>query len=327
MPCVSPGKNQVVVRSALLCTAAMAVAGCGPTHLAEPTALGSGIVGGTETAGWPAIGIYLIDGGGAGMCTGTLVQPGVVLTASHCAEGAGPNDLFVTCDVLWEAQAGDFHEVAETVMHPEYSGQAYNIHDVALLLLAEPILDIEPIGVNTTPFDYTWNDRLLHYVGFGSNSVYGGDGGGVKRETDIELYEYYPEMYVHWSDYTNTCSGDSGGPGLVDLDGHWWVAGINSTVFSGDNPDDACSGGGIAMRVDYELDFLGEYFDPYETPYPDPGDDDDDSADDAQDDDSAGDLQDDGCACGPAAPPPSPRATAMVVAALWLCRRRGRRGG
>ena len=326
MPRVSPGLHETFVRSALLVAAALAFAGCTSPFPGEPPAIGRGITGGTETTDWPAIGVYLIDGGNAGMCTATLVQPGVALTASHCAEGAGENDLFVTCDVLWEAAVGDYHEVAETVMHPEYSGQAHNIHDVALLLLSDPIVDIEPIPVNTTPFDHTWNDRLLHYVGFGSNSVYGGGGGGVKRETDIELYEYYPEMYVHWSDYTNTCSGDSGGPGMVDLEGYWYVAGVNSTVFSGDNPDDACSGGGIAMRVDYELDFLAQYFDPYETPYPDPAGDDDDSADDGADDDSADEVGDDGCACRLAARPRSARATALVLAALGLVRRRWRRG-
>ncbi|MBT3305960.1 MAG: hypothetical protein HN377_05690, partial [Alphaproteobacteria bacterium] len=88
------------------------------------------------------------------------------------------------------------------------------------------------------------------------------------RETDIQVYEYYNYEYVHYTVGTNTCSGDSGGPGLVDLDGDWYVAGVNSSVFS-QSGDPCTNGGGNEMRVDAELSFLDDYFDPYEPPPPD----------------------------------------------------------
>ncbi len=253
------------------------------------------IVGGAETTGWPAVGAYLMDGGANGLCTGTLVRPDRVLTAAHCAVGAGPDDLFMIGHDVWNEWAGnEWHTVASAHVHPDYTGDSYNFHDIAVLQLDEPIEDVEYIPVNTEGFDHLWEDRWFHMVGFGSDTHYGGPGAGLKRETDVQMYDYYLEIFFTYTPYTNTCSGDSGGPALVDLDGQWYVAGVNSAVYSGSNPDDACSGGAIEVRVDHELDWLEEYFDPYETPYGEPEPEDDDTGDDdAADDDDEGD----GCEC------------------------------
>lgn len=252
------------------------------------------IVGGTETTEWPAIGAYMMDGGANGLCTGTLVRPDRVLTAAHCAVSAGPDDLFVIGHDVWGGD-NEWHSVASAHIHPDYTGDSYNFHDIAVLELDEPIEHIEYIPVNTTGFDHTWEDRWFHMVGFGSDTHYGGPGSGLKRETDLQMVDYYLEIFFTYTSYTNTCSGDSGGPALVDLDGHWFVAGVNSAVYSGVNPDDSCSGGAIEVRVDHELEFLEEFFDPYEIPYPDPDPEDDDA--DGDDDAGADDDEGDGCEC------------------------------
>jgi len=96
---------------------------------------------------------------------------------------------------------------------------------------------------------------------------------------------------VHYTEGTNTCSGDSGGPSLVELGGTWYVAGINSFVQAIENGQDACHGIGVEMRVDADLGFFDDYFDPYADD-DDAGDDDagdDDSGDDDAGDDDAGD--------------------------------------
>jgi len=254
------------------------------------------IVGGTPTEEWPAVGLYLMDGGAHGLCTGTLVQPGFVLTAAHCAVGAGPDDLFMIGHDAWAQFGNQYHTVASAHIHPDYTGDSWNFHDIAVLRLDEPVEDVDWIPVNTTRFDHTWEDRWFHYVGFGSDSYYGGPGSGIKRETDLQLTEYYLEIFMTWTQGTNTCTGDSGGPALVDLDGHWYVAGVNSTVWATSEGADSCAGGATDIRVDHELDFLEEFFDPYETPYPDPEPegDDDDGDDDAEEEPEE---EGDGCEC------------------------------
>jgi len=260
-----------------------------------PAMLGQGIIGGTETDGWPAVGLYLINGG-SGTCTATLIRPDVLLTAGHCADGAGDSEWWSNAAQPWGDEDATWLQAAEVVMHPQYEvGESWYAHDMALLLLDEPITEFDYIPVNTTPVDYTWQDKWLHFVGYGSDTYYGGPGGGIKREVDVQVYDYYPETIFTYTNGKNTCTGDSGGPAFAEIDGHWHVAGVVSWGYAIGESNDSCHGVGAQMRVDYELDFLSEYLDPYEVPYDLTGDD-DDSAGATADDDSA-DEDGGGCEC------------------------------
>ena len=301
------------------------VAGCDASDpFAEsPVQLGHAIIGGTETAGWPAVGMYAIDGANGGTCTATLIRPDVLLTAGHCADDAADAEYWTNSARPWEDNDAEWLRAAEVVMHPQYEGgESWYAHDVALLLLDEPITSYDYNPVNTTGVDHTWQDWWLHFVGYGSDTYYGGPGGGVKREVDVQVYDYYPETIFTYTAGVSTCSGDSGGPALVEFDGYWYVAGIVSWGYAIGNNDDICQGVGAQMRVDYELDFLSEYLDPYETPYPEPSDDDtdDEPADDDMDDEGDG-----GCECSAAGRIPRggpPAGVLLLMATLALLVRR-----
>jgi hypothetical protein len=65
-------------------------------------------------------------------CTGTLVLPHVVLTAAHCLEGIGPEQLQITA-------GGDEHPVTRYLIHPDYRpGESAAPHpaDIALVSFA-----------------------------------------------------------------------------------------------------------------------------------------------------------------------------------------------
>jgi MYXO-CTERM domain-containing protein len=305
----------------LVVAAPLGVAGCVDSATGPGGTQGLGIVGGTETDGWPAIGCYMIDAGNAGLCTATLVRPDVLLTAAHCADGAGELETWTNAGIIWEATNSEWWTASEVHLHPLYeAGESYYAHDLAVLILDDPITSFDYIPVNTVPLDHTWREKPLHYVGYGSNSYYGGPGSGTKRETDIEIYDYYNETVTTHTDGTNTCTGDSGGPALVDLDGHWHVVGVNSWVYAWEHGQDSCNGASVAMRVDHELDFLSEFFDPYETPYPAPVGD-DDTGDPADDDDTGED--DGGCQCRSAAgAAPAQGAALLGLLAAAAARRR-----
>jgi V8-like Glu-specific endopeptidase len=252
--------------------------GCGPvtTGVTPVEIRGYGIVGGEETTGWPAVVAYLIDGGNGGLCSATLVGPRTVLTAAHCAEGSTSADQVFFGSSLYEP--GATVDVASAVVHDGYNPSS-GVLDLGLLILDRDA-STDPIALNDEPVDGAWIGRSLHVVGYGNDDVYAGSTAGIKRETDVELVGVDGHLIYHESDGHNTCSGDSGGPVLVERDGGWVLVAVTSFVYPIDPDDDACDGGGGENRVDRSLDWINENSE-IDVDVPDTDDDDDYASDDS----------------------------------------------
>lgn len=187
--------------------------GCEP----PPTAsIQTPIVDGTRELGEPAV-VTVQTFGGVGLCTGTLITPNVVLTAKHCVQGAGaerpyPVSAF-TIGVGDRVGATENHRVryVETTPGVYESDRTQGLRgaifgiDVAVLVLREPITDIEPIPVRRDrPDDMI--GQTFTAIGFGDRP----DGNaGLKYKGDGVLASISESIL-----YTREviCSGDSGGP-------------------------------------------------------------------------------------------------------------------
>jgi secreted trypsin-like serine protease len=117
-----------------------------------------------------------IGGVPVGSCSCTLIADDVVLTAAHCIEyvqslGAGVTVLvsFDEDPITYPASA-NWKSVSYLIPHPDYNwGPTSNPHDVGLLLLAQPVMDIVPA---TLPYEGFLNDlRAAGELGHGRNKA------------------------------------------------------------------------------------------------------------------------------------------------------------
>lgn len=185
-------------------------------------------------------------------CTGTLVAPNVVVSAAHCPVQAGCDKrVFIGDDV---EGPGRIIDVERSVVHPDYVSGGQGFDDLVVLVLAEEVDDVTPCKVASP--EAVAGARTTRLVGFGNTDFAGTSGYGERRMVDVGIASDDPAFgarpeteFVAGAPGLNrdSCTGDSGGPAYIDVDGEWRLAGATSrgTRLAGR----ACGDGGIYTRV------------------------------------------------------------------------------
>ena len=171
-------------------------------------------------------GVVALTYQGQAFCSGTLVTPTVVVTASHCIfPGIGidpPTDaqVFFGSDVSGN---GMFIDVIEGEYNPAWSLDNPDAdEDVAVLRLAEaapvapmPMANLPPVGTELT------------LVGFGITAPEG-SGAGTKRFAHADIGETFPKVFSMDINPEGTCNGDSGGTAIWNDNGVEKFVGIHT---------------------------------------------------------------------------------------------------
>lgn len=214
--------------------------------------------------GHPNVGamiVYEPDGNYYLYCSGTLIAPDVFLTAAHCtaaaaAYGADPHDAYVTFDPVWDNSA-TLHR-GTYMLNPDYGHDMHDLHDIAVIILDEPILDITPATLPPAGFLTDMKaDKLLkgqRFVTVGYGTLRDDKTGGphalgdygeryFAEQTFLALKPYWLQISMNpATDSGGTCFGDSGGP-------HFW--GDSSMVVSLTVTGDAwCRATDVTYRLD-----------------------------------------------------------------------------
>lgn len=199
------------------------------------------------------------------LCTGTVIhvegQTGFLLTAAHCAtEEDGESETvplrardFVVVPGADFAESTTAFGVTNVAVEPRYQG-GFAEHDIAIMQFffgnAPAPSVIPPLLASEDTLDI--DDPLL-LVGFGQTET--DEANTQRRHVERSIEELDTELLVYsQADARGTCFGDSGGPGIVVVDGEERVAGV---VSGGVDNDDTCAGGfGVSTRVSGYEEFI-----------------------------------------------------------------------
>lgn len=203
---------------------------------------------------------------GKEICTGTLVDPYLVLTIRHCKTAGGH---VLVGDDISSPSTERFAIVDVMLANPNKSASALVPANLAerpiLILLSDPVIGIA-LGALAKPGQAL--SSKVRVAGFGHNNIAASKGAGVKRMAEVKVLSTScsgrtPDGKPHTTVYadcrsrldmvaggsgSDTCKGDSGGPlwsrGPGDV---WFVAAITSRGLQGK----PCGQGGIYMLLQH----------------------------------------------------------------------------
>ena len=165
-------------------------------------------------------------------CTATLITPETMLTAAHCGNDY-PLEAVLAFGAAFFGPSVDEASLevglSNLVVHPDYEelvntpiGPDYGSHDISVLTLATPVLDIEPALLRRVELTDADEGTELLSVGFGVTSA-GGEDGGIKRSAVVTVDQLWQGFLLSDNasnpNEASICSGDSGGPMLGVTEG------------------------------------------------------------------------------------------------------------
>jgi Trypsin len=217
---------------------------------------GAGIVGGEPHTGNPEVALIIASGAAPDeglICSGTLIAPKLLLTAAHCVDEfdfpVERFDVYFGTDATIKDDPGFvFATPAESaVFHPKWDRNAI-VNDIAVMHLVDEV-PITPAPINGSPLVDADLGAELHLVGWGITGG-GAEDSGIKRHVFSQVESIEPDIVQVGGAQTNICSGDSGGPAFLIIDGVETVAGVASFG------DVDCAVEGFSTRVDVFVDFI-----------------------------------------------------------------------
>lgn len=183
------------------------------------------------------VGLYGVKGEGGFICTGTLVATNIILTAAHCVETEKMLVIF-SHDIEGTLVAKDLGRVRPVVaktVHPKWNGGVNDKDngDIALIKFkGSAPLGFVPAALLSSSI-FLKPGVFTQQAGFGLDNPEMDSGSGKLRTAMVRIHSNThsaTEIIVDQRDGRGVCSGDSGGPAFMVIDGSYYVWGVASAV-------------------------------------------------------------------------------------------------
>lgn len=201
------------------------------------------------------------------ICTGSLLEKNIILTAAHCLPNSDLKEAHMLVAFqtdLKKLTQADIYPVIDFAIHPSYGKvdeMGRGARDIALI----KILGEAPKGY--VPAKFLEDESILKrgtvvtLAGYGLNKTDGvnTESDDTLRKTDVLVYDEFgpTELVLDQTQGKGACHGDSGGPALVEVAGVQYVWGVTSRGI-GQNGVDDCSLVSIYTKVKAESEFITE---------------------------------------------------------------------
>jgi hypothetical protein len=162
-------------------------------------------------------------------CTASALTRRVVLTAAHCINGDNPSYL-----EIMQGSTVTTIPVVKTVIIDEYKTDPFA--DLALAVLKDELPEgTITVSIPSPEMQIDLKKLDLIAAGYGKDTDSTGeqirDGLGILRVVLLNISKYEFEDSKFLVDQTNSkgfCEGDSGGPGLFQHEGRYYIMGVAS---------------------------------------------------------------------------------------------------
>jgi|GEM_PF-544776 len=254
-----------------------------PQKNVEPVPLGKSkqsIINGQKDFTHPAIGA-IVSNKTKSSCTGTLISPQLVLTAAHCVISMKRLPIQkwtfrIDFPTTGDKYKSEYLELAQWAYHPTYNTRRSPDYDIAVLVLKQKYTKVQPIPILKKAMEKSWVQQTVRVYGYGyiqttPKYIYA----TAKYAADIPIFSIQTRSFTHYDSKTpkdkrkSACHGDSGGPALFKVNGHFRIVGVTSVAYRasmGTNRRTRCDGGAISARPDVNLDFLSPFLRKYPPP-------------------------------------------------------------
>lgn len=222
----------------------------------------NGIIGGDELKANHELSSYIVglyNEQDSTICTATFIANGVLLTAAHCVPKL-PQALRIIFDQELTQESPSLF-AQKIVVHPLYNKERYeDMHDLALVFIEETPASFRSMVISAD-FGLLQKKTRVIAAGFGLNWAWGFKrGSGVLRATELKIEAPFfsqTEMLIDQSLRRGICSGDSGGPIIVNIGGKFILVGVASRSDSLRIPlTPDCFISAVATRVDVFADWI-----------------------------------------------------------------------